>query len=139
MRRDSKCTYSLESLTLHLTTVLATLVVLLFVPSAAAASAFVRVNQMGYEVSTSSRAYLMSSGSEQGAAFRVLDASGTTLFSAPVDNVPGSWGRFTVYSLDFKIGLACTCSIVASIGCRKCGTTTLRRSTTRLELGQISE
>jgi endoglucanase len=114
MRRHTKCTYSRESLRLYLTTLLATLLVLLFVPSAAAASAFVRVNQMGYEVSTSSRAYLMSSGSEQGASFRVLDASGTTLFSAPVDNVLGSWGRFTVYSLDFKIALACTCSIEVS-------------------------
>jgi hypothetical protein len=56
----------------------------------------------------------MSSGSEQGATFRVLDASGTTLFSAPVENVLGIWGRFTVYSLDFKIALGCTCSIEVS-------------------------
>jgi endoglucanase len=114
MRRDAKFTYSRESLRLYSTIPLATLLVLLFVPSAAAASAFVRVNQMGYEVSTPSRAYLMSSGSEQGATFRVLDASGTTLFSAPVDNVLGTWGRFTVYSLDFKIALGCTCSIEVS-------------------------
>jgi endoglucanase len=114
MRRDAKSTYSRESLRLCPITLLATLLVLLFVPSASAASAFVRVNQMGYQVSAPSRAYLMSSGSEQGATFRVLDASGTTLFSAPVENVLGIWGRFTVYSLDFKIALGCTCSIEVS-------------------------
>jgi len=109
MRRNAGCTYGRERSKLFATTVLGTLLVLLFLPSPAAASAFVRVNQMGYEVSTSSRAYLMSSGSEQGATFRVLDANGTTIFSQPVDNLLGSWGRFTVYGLDFKIALrVCT-------------------------------
>jgi len=53
----------------------------------------------------------MSSGSEQGATFRVLDANGTTIFSQPVDNLLGSWGRFTVYGLDFKIAVAGVYSI----------------------------
>ena len=62
MRRNAECTYSRQTFELYATTVLGTLLVLLFVPSQAGESAFVRVNQMGYEVSTSSRAYLMSSG-----------------------------------------------------------------------------
>jgi endoglucanase len=86
--------------------VLSILLVLPFATSAAAASAYVRVNQMGYEVSTSSRAYLMTSSSEEGAAFRLRDSSGMTVFLAPVDHLLGRWGRFAVYGLDFEIDVA---------------------------------
>jgi len=52
------------------------------VPSAAApASAFVRVNQVGYPADSAKRAYLMSSTAETGAMFVVKNAGGTTLFS----------------------------------------------------------
>jgi endoglucanase len=114
MRQNAECTYSRQPFKLYPATVLGTLLVLLFVPSPAAAIAFVRVNQMGYEVSTSSRAYLMSSGSEQGATFNLIDSSGTTVFSAPVDNLLDTWGRFTVYGLDFKTAIAGTYSIEVS-------------------------
>src|ERR1700693_2655695 len=114
MRRNAECTYRRQAFKLYATTVLGTLLLLLFIPSPAAAIAFVRVNQMGYEVSTSSRAYLMSSGSEQGATFNLIDSSGTTVFSAPVDNLLDTWGRFTVYGLDFKTAIAGTYSIEVS-------------------------
>ena len=58
---------------------------------AEAQSAFVRVNQVGYITSASKRAYLMSSGSEAGAAFQVKNSTGATAFSAPIGANQGSW------------------------------------------------
>src|SRR5438132_13718032 len=67
-----------------------------------AASAYIRVNQVGYVGSASKRAYLMSSAAESGATFAVKNASGTTVFSASVGASVGAWGSFTsVYALDF--------------------------------------
>jgi endoglucanase len=70
--------------------------------AATAQTAFVRVNQVGYPLSASKRAYLMTSTTETGATFTVLNSSGTSFFSAPVGAKLGSWGTFTnVYALDF--------------------------------------
>ena len=67
-----------------------------------AASAFIRVNQVGYIGSASKRAYLMATASEAGATFAVKNSSGTTVFSAGVGTSLGAWGTFTsVYALDF--------------------------------------
>ena len=69
---------------------------------AAGASAFVRVNQLGYPASAASkRAYLMSSVLETGATFAVK-AGGTTVFSSPIGADLGSWGTTYghVYALD---------------------------------------
>src|SRR5919197_5542874 len=63
----------------------------------AAASAFVRVNQVGYPGGAAKRAYLMSSVPETGASFSVGS------FTAPVGASLGSWSstfRY-VYALDF--------------------------------------
>jgi endoglucanase len=77
----------------------------LLLPRAAAApasSAFVRVNQVGYPALSGKRAYLMASGAETGATFRVLNSSGNSVYSAPVGTLLGSWGNFPdVYALDF--------------------------------------
>jgi endoglucanase len=69
----------------------------------AANSAFVRVNQVGYPLAGSKRAYLMASAPETGATFSVTNSTGTTVFSAPIGATLGSWGNtFTsVYALDF--------------------------------------
>jgi endoglucanase len=69
---------------------------------AAAASAFVRVNQLGYS-SPTKRAYLMASGAETGATFAVKNSSGATVFSAPIGANLGSWSNAypDVYALDF--------------------------------------
>jgi endoglucanase len=69
-----------------------------------AESAAVRVNQLGYELGSESRAYLMASGSESGAVFHVINSKGTTSFFGAIGANLGAWGRFTVYALDFKIG-----------------------------------
>ena len=67
-----------------------------------AASAYIRVNQVGYVESSTKRAYLMASGAETGATFAVKNSSGTTVYSAAVGTSLGAWGSFTsVYALDF--------------------------------------
>lgn len=71
---------------------------------AASGSAFVRVNQVGYATTASKRAYLMASGVETGATFSVRNASGTTVYSAPIGANLGTWsnGYPDVYALDFS-------------------------------------
>jgi endoglucanase len=72
------------------------------VSAAAAQTAFVRVNQVGYPSTATKRAYLMTSTTETGATFRVVNASGTSVFSAGIGAKLGSWGTFSnVYALDF--------------------------------------
>jgi endoglucanase len=66
---------------------------------------------MGYEVGTDSRAYLMSTSSESGAVFQVIDSRGATVFSSAVGASLGTWGKFTVYALDFEIDSSGTYTI----------------------------
>ena len=67
-----------------------------------AASAYIRVNQVGYPGSSTKRAYLMASGAETGATFVVKNSSGTTVYSSAVGASLGAWGTFSsVYALDF--------------------------------------
>src|SRR5947199_7982742 len=54
-------------------------------------SAFVRVNQVGYATTASKRAYLMASGAEAGATFSVKNASGATVYAAPIGVNLGTW------------------------------------------------
>lgn len=69
---------------------------------ARAASAYIRVNQVGYVTAASKRAYLMASAAEAGATFAVKNSSGTTVYSASVGSSLGKWGTFAdVYALDF--------------------------------------
>ena len=70
----------------------------------AAASAFVRVNQVGYPSTASKRAYLMSSAAETGATFSVKNQAGTTLLTAPIGANLGKWSNSfpNVYALDFN-------------------------------------
>jgi endoglucanase len=69
-----------------------------------AQSAFVRVNQVGYVVGASKRAYLMASGAETGATFSIRNSSGSTVFGpSSIGANLGSWSnRYpNVYALDF--------------------------------------
>src|SRR5439155_766732 len=67
-----------------------------------AASAYIRVNQVGYAASSTKRAYLMASAAETGATFAVKNSSGATVYSAGVGTSLGAWGTFSsVYALDF--------------------------------------
>ncbi len=78
-------------------------ILVLFADSARGAeAAFVRVNQLGYEVGTMSRAYLMSSGPESSSLFHVVSSKGAQVFSSSIGAQLGTWGKFTVYALDFK-------------------------------------
>lgn len=72
--------------------------------AAHAASAYIRVNQVGYTATQTKRAYLMASASETGATFSVINSSGTTVFGpAAIGANLGSWsgGYPDVYALDF--------------------------------------
>ena len=76
---------------------------LIAIPSrAAVATAFIRVNQVGYPDSAPKRAYLMASDVETGGSF-ALKAGGTTVFSASIGADQGSWSQAYphVYALDF--------------------------------------
>jgi len=69
-----------------------------------AQTAFVRVNQVGYVIGASKRAYLMASGAETGATFVLKNSSGSTVFGpAAIGANLGSWsnGYPDVYALDF--------------------------------------
>src|SRR5215831_6612974 len=71
---------------------------------AAAGTAFVRVNQLGYAAgSQAKRAYLMASVAEAGATFSVTNSSGSTVYSAPLGVNLGKWsaGYPDVYALNF--------------------------------------
>lgn len=85
--------------------VIGALFLLLFPSSARAGSgsAFVRVNQMGYATNASKRAYLMATGVETSASFHIKNASGATVFSAPLGANLGSWSSAfpNIYALDF--------------------------------------
>src|SRR5579863_1851446 len=66
------------------------------------ASAYIRVNQVGYAGTATKRAYLMASAAETGATFAVKNSSGTTVFTGSVGTSLGAWGTFPdVYALDF--------------------------------------
>jgi endoglucanase len=89
--------------------VLAILVAVLLAaaPARAAAAAYVRVDQAGYETGTPARAYLMSTRPATG-TFSVLDASGAPVATAPVGARLGTWShsakrRYRVYALDFTV------------------------------------
>jgi endoglucanase len=67
------------------------------------ATAFVRVDQVGYPSGAPKRAYLMSSEDESGATFTVRSSDGTALYTAPIGQARGAWSaRYPfVYPLDF--------------------------------------
>ena len=82
----------------------AALTVSVAVSAAHAASAYIRVNQVGYSSTQTKRAYLMASASETGATFSVINSSGTAVFGPiAIGANLGSWsnGFPDVYALDF--------------------------------------
>jgi endoglucanase len=70
----------------------------------AAIRAQVRVDQLGYAIGASKRAYLMSSGSDRGVVYRVDDSAGRAVFSGRVESDMGAWSAAYphVYALDFN-------------------------------------
>ena len=118
------CIFS--QLSLHRRANLASIVALLGLlcaPPAWSQAAYIRVNQVGYESGSRGRAYLMSTVSEEGATFSVIDSKGAADFSGSVGRDLGSWASCTatkgsgskkvcstsiiyqVYALDFNVPL----------------------------------
>jgi endoglucanase len=81
-------------------------------PRAKAQSAYVRVNQIGYETGELPfRAYLMSQSAVSGASFTVVNSKGATAYSGRVGPLLGTWGHskkvtYDVYALDFNVPAA---------------------------------
>jgi endoglucanase len=98
--------------------IIALLSVSLFPTSAraAGASAFIRINQLGYATTATKRAYLMASTAETGATYAVKNSGGTTVASGAVGASLGSWssGYPDVYALDFD-GVAAAGSYTISV------------------------
>ncbi len=71
--------------------------------ASAAGTAFIRINQLGYAINATKRAYLMASAAETGATFTVKNSSGTTVASGTVGTSLGRWSTAypVVYALDF--------------------------------------
>lgn len=72
-------------------------------PDVSTPSAYIRVNQVGYELGTLSRAYLMSSRAATEATFTVVNSKGVIAYSSPVGAKLGRWGQYNVYALDFSV------------------------------------
>jgi endoglucanase len=91
---------------------MAAFVLLAVTPPAMSQSAYVRVNQVGYEAgSPPFRAYLMSTAAETGATFDVLSSSGQMVYTAPIGELLGTWSNsatltYSVYALDFTVPAA---------------------------------
>jgi endoglucanase len=84
------------------------LTLLALTPAPAAASAYVRVSQAGYETANPPyQAYLMSSVAETGATFNVVNSAGTTVYSSAIGAVLGTWSNksltYHVYALSFTV------------------------------------
>jgi endoglucanase len=90
------------------TTKLAPALIFLVCAQAFAQSAWIRVSQAGYEAGQSPyRAYLMSTAPQANEIFSVINSQGTTVYSAPVGYLLGTWshsnvGSYYVYALDFN-------------------------------------
>ena len=74
-----------------------------------AQSAYVRVNQVGYEAGASpARAYLMSTATEAGELFQVINDEGQVAYRSKVGALLGTWAHsekltYQVYALDFNV------------------------------------
>src|SRR5271166_1580146 len=96
---------------LRLSSVVATacLMLLACASAAAASSAYVRVSQVGYETANAPfQAYLMSTASESGATFSVINSEGATVYSGAIGALLGTWGNskrltYDVYALSFTV------------------------------------
>jgi endoglucanase len=75
----------------------------------AAPSAYVRVSQVGYEAANPPfQAYLMSTASESGATFSVINSDGVTVYSGTIGALLGNWSNskkltYDVYGLSFAV------------------------------------
>ncbi len=76
--------------------------------------AYVRVNQLGYELGSPMLAYFMATSSQPHAKFTVRNSDGETWYSATVGPKLGTWGDYLVYSLDFALPASGTYTITVT-------------------------
>jgi len=87
----------------------------LFSPAALpAVTAYVRVNQIGYEAGLPMQAYLMTSKMVSGVSYAVKNSAGSTVASGSVATKSGAWGKYRVYPVDFTLSAADTYTISVS-------------------------
>jgi endoglucanase len=70
---------------------------------ARAASAYIRVSQVGYETGVPMRAYLMSSSAVTSTDYVIKNASGSEVAFGRVGAKLGTWGIYGVYPIDFQL------------------------------------
>ena len=89
----------------------------------AAASAYVRVSQVGYEANNAPfHAYLMSTEAQTGASFSVINSEGVTAYAGSIGESFGTWSnsrtlQYQVYPVDFTVpgGDIYTISVTGSV------------------------
>jgi endoglucanase len=79
-----------------------------------AVDGFIRVNQIGYEAGLSARAYLMTTKAVPSATFTVKDSGGKVIVSGAAGAKLGTWGKYTVYPIDFTLSKADTYTLSVS-------------------------
>lgn len=84
------------------------LAALLLAAAASAESAWIRVDQAGYESGQPARAYLMTRSPVSGVTFTVTNSSGKVVASGAVGALIGTWGHsktliYDVYPIDFSV------------------------------------
>jgi endoglucanase len=77
----------------------------------AAVSAYIRVNQIGYESGQPMRAYLMTSHTVSSVSFTVANSAGVVVASGSAGATLGAWGKYSIYPIDFRLSQADTYSI----------------------------
>jgi endoglucanase len=82
--------------------------------SAGDTTAYIRLNQVGYESGLPMRAYLMTETAQTGTRFTIKRADGETVFSGAVGVPGGVWGKYRVYPMDFTSATAGTYTLSVS-------------------------
>jgi len=82
--------------------------------SAGDTTAYIRLNQVGYESGLPMRAYLMTETAQTGTRFTIKRFDGETVFSGAVGVPGGVWGKYKVYPMDFTSATAGTYTLSVS-------------------------
>lgn len=86
---------------------------------ASAESAWVRVNQAGYEAGQPARAFLMTDSPVSNVTFKVKNSDGKVIASGSVGSLLGTWGHsktliYNVYPIDFSVPAGDTYTIAVA-------------------------
>ncbi|MGA8531888.1 MAG: cellulase N-terminal Ig-like domain-containing protein, partial [Acidobacteriaceae bacterium] len=86
---------------------------------ASAESAWVRVNQAGYEAGQPARAFLMTDSPVSNVTFKVKNSDGKVIASGSIGSLLGTWGHsktviYNVYPIDFSVPAGDTYTIAVA-------------------------